>query len=357
MGALFGHIRSLIEKRGPMSLATYMELALQHPDYGYYRHGDPLGRAGDFITAPEISQMFGEMIGLWCAEAWRAMGKPAEFALCELGPGRGTLLADALRATAKIHGFHAALKLFLLESSVSLRAVQMEKLAAHQPVFVDSLASLPSMPALVIANEFFDALPIRQFENTAEGWRERLVTVAGEEFEFVLSPPDPAFAMLIPADVRAAPAGTVHEASLPALALMRQLAARLVAHGGAALIIDYGYAAPPGESTLQALSQHRHADVLEKPGEVDLTAHVDFAALRHVAERQGARVFGPVGQGEFLQALGIEMRALQLKHNATPDQASAIDAALPRLCDPAHMGALFKAMAVVVPGLGELAGF
>jgi NADH dehydrogenase [ubiquinone] 1 alpha subcomplex assembly factor 7 len=357
MSALFAHIRTLIEKNGPISLARYMELALQHPEHGYYRRNDPLGQDGDFITAPEISQMFGELIGLCFAEAWKEMDRPEKFVLLELGPGRGTLMQDALRATHKMHDFHSAMHVYLLESNESLRGMQREKLAAYGPHYLDDPGTLPALPTFIVANEFFDALPVRQFENTEQGWRERLVTVDGDELEFVLSKPDPAFLLFIPQELREAPIGTVHEASLPALALMRQLAQHVAQNGGAMLIMDYGYAAPPGKGTLQAASKHRQADVLERPGEVDLTAHVDFAALRHIAQGQGAVTLGPIGQGEFLQSLGIEMRALQLKYNASPDQARAIDAALHRLTDPSEMGVLFKAMAVVSPSLGSLAGF
>ncbi len=355
MNPLFDHIRALIEKNGPISIARYMDLALQHPEHGYYRKGDPVGSGGDFITAPEISQMFGELIGLCFAEAWKDMHKPDPFVLCELGPGHGTLMQDALRATAKIQGFHTAMELYLLESNESLRKMQTEKLAEHDSVYVDEIVW--KLPAFIIANEFLDALPIRQFEMTAQGWCERLITVDGEELEFVLSPHDPAFLLFIPQEQREAPVGTVHEISLPGLTLIRQIAQQVVVHGGAALIIDYGYAVPPGKGTFQAVSHHRQADVLEHPGEVDLTAHVDFAALRTIAQAQGALVLGPVGQGEFLQTLGIEMRALQLKYNALPEQARVIDAALHRLTDAAEMGSLFKVMAIVSPQLGKLAGF
>lgn len=371
---LLDHIRSLIEKQGPLSLARYMELALQHPEWGYYKKGDPLGAGGDFITAPEISQMFGELIGLSLAEAWKTIGKPDPFVMLELGPGRGTLMQDALRATAKIHGFHTAMDLCLVESNQTLREQQEEKLAGHHPRYIDNLEQLPPHPAFIIANEFFDALPVRQFENTADGWRERLVTADGDELEFVLSPPDPAFRFLIPEELHEAPGGTTHEISLSTLILARQIANHVGRYDGAALIIDYGYAAPPGKGTVQATSSHRHADILERPGEVDITAHVDFSALKHWAVGQGtaflgpiehgkflqteeAAILGPVTQGEYLETLGIEMRAMQLKHNATPEQSAAIDAALRRLTDSAEMGALFKAMAIVSAKLGTLAGF
>ena len=356
MSKLFDHIRALIEKSGPMPFARYMELALQHPEYGYYKNGDPVGTSGDFITAPEISQMFGELIGLSLAEAWKNMGKPEAFTLLELGPGHGTLMQDALRATAKIQGFHAAMKLHLLETNATLREKQKEKLGVYNPVYIENFEVL-QQPTFIIANEFFDALPVRQFEKAADGWRERLVGLDGDELAFTMSLPDNAFQLFIPPDMRDAPVGTVHEVSLPTLTITREIAKQVVSTGGAALIVDYGYTVTPGKGTIQAVSSHRHADVLERPGEVDLTAHVDFPALKQIAQSQGAVVLGPIGQGEFLQTLGIDMRSAQLKHNATPEQATAIDAAVHRLTDSGEMGTLFKVMAITSPQYGLLAGF
>jgi NADH dehydrogenase [ubiquinone] 1 alpha subcomplex assembly factor 7 len=357
MTTLLAHIDSLIRKRGPISVADYMELALQHPEFGYYKKGDPFGAEGDFVTAPEISQMFGEMIGLWCADVWRQMGKPEKFALLELGPGRGTLMQDALRATEKIHGFHKAMELCLVESNETLRKMQQEKLAAHNPRYIEDVNALPHLPVLAIANEFFDALPIRQFEKTFQGWCEKLVTIENNRLGFVTQPLDPAVAFLIPKDLQEALPGTVHEISLTSLAIMRDLSRHVVTRGGAALIIDYGYVAPSGKPTLQAVAEHAPADVLEKPGEADVTAHVDFAALKNTAAANGAMVMPPVGQGEFLQTLGIELRADQLKLAATPEQKRAIHDALRRLTDAGEMGSLFKAMAVAPPQLDNLPGF
>ncbi|MER2520082.1 MAG: SAM-dependent methyltransferase [Bdellovibrionales bacterium] len=407
--ALTALIRDLIATRGPLSVADYMELALQHPDYGYYRHGDPLGRAGDFITAPEISQMFGEMIGVWCAEVWRGMGAPKAFALVELGPGRGTLMRDALRATLKVKGFHDAMDLVLLESSATLREAQNRALAEHAPRHVDSLADCPPVPTIFIANEFFDALPIRQFEKGFQGWCERLVGTAksqefigkdnqqgngmpacagmtgfrhdmpmgpdvtpakagvpfsyahhkqdADSFLFMLSAPDPAYALLIPEDRRDAKPGAVYEVSFAALRIMRDLAQHLARHGGAALTLDYGAMEPAGVSTLQAISRHQRANVLGSPGSVDLTAHVDFGMLAVVSRKEGLAAHGAMAQGEFLEAMGIRLRAAQLKQRATPDQAKEIDAALLRLTDSSQMGTLFKAMAVSPQDLRDLPGF
>jgi NADH dehydrogenase [ubiquinone] 1 alpha subcomplex assembly factor 7 len=355
--SLLDHIRQLIEKSGPVSVADYMELALQHPQYGYYRHGDPLGLKGDFITAPEVSQMFGEMIGLWCADVWRQMGAPEKFALVELGPGRGTLMQDALRATGKLSGFHQAVQLYLIESSETLRKAQHEKLGDNLPVYINNVAELPSLPTLIIANEFFDALPVRQFEKTFQGWHERLVTVANDDLDFTMHPLDAAVLPLIPERMRDASPGTVYEISMPGLVLMRDLARHIAQNTGAALIIDYGYAESDGKPTLQAVSGHDYTDVLARPGEADVTALVDFGALQKAAQTQHLPAHGPITQGEFLQTLGIELRASQLKRHATPEQAKDIDAALRRLTDASQMGTLFKVMAIAAPALSELPGF
>ncbi len=357
MTPLHAIIRDAIGKSGAITITDFMELALQHPEYGYYRRGDVLGRSGDFITAPEISQLFGEMIGLWCAETWRQMGEPAEFVLLELGPGRGTLMQDALRATAKIKGFHQAVRLCLLESNTTFRKMQTEKLADHSPRHLDDLSQLPALPTLVIANEFFDALPIRQFAKQFTGWYEKLVDSVDDALIFVMRPINLASDILIPPEKHESLPGTVHEISFPSLTILRDLARHVVRHGGAALIIDYGYTEPCSQPTLQAVSGHQYAPILERPGEVDLTAHVDFGALRKTALAQDAVAFGAIGQGEFLRMLGIELRAAQLKHRATPEQANDIDAALRRLTDPSQMGTLFKVMCVANPALKECVGF
>jgi NADH dehydrogenase [ubiquinone] 1 alpha subcomplex assembly factor 7 len=357
MSGLLAHIVDLIRKSGPLSVADYMELALQHPKFGYYRHGDPLGLTGDFITAPEISQMFGEMIGLWCAEVWQKMGAPDHFVLLELGPGRGTLMGDALRATAKKPAFHQAMELHLLESSQTLRKQQAEKLGGFLPHYIDDMSQLPPLPVLIIANEFFDALPIRQFEKTFHGWQERFVTVENDHLAFTTQSLDETLAKLIPDDLREANPGAVYEISMSAMVLMRNLARHIQSHGGAMLMIDYGYAEYDGKPTLQAVADHKFADVLATPGEADLTALVDFAVLRKAAQTQDVRILGPVGQGEFLQALGIDLRAEQLKLHATPKQAADITSALHRLTDPAQMGTLFKVVAITSKSLSDIPGF
>ncbi|MBS0517498.1 MAG: SAM-dependent methyltransferase [Proteobacteria bacterium] len=327
-----------------------MAEALGHPTLGYYRRTMPLGTAGDFTTAPEVSQMFGELVGAWLAERWQAMGRPAPVRLVELGPGRGALMADALRATRGVPGFHAALDLHLVDINEPLRAAQQAALAAYRPSWHERLDTVPAGPTLLVANEFFDALPVRQFERTKHGWNERMVGLApdGETLVFALAPGPSPFAHLLPATTRDAdPApGTVAEVSPAVIAVAAQIGARVVKEGGWALIVDYGRDRSGPGPTLQAVRRHRGVDPLDRPGETDLTAHVDFALLAQAARDAGARVFGPVGQGDFLRRLGIEHRAAILRKRATDAQKADIDAALARLIAPDQMGTLFRVLAV-----------
>lgn len=345
-------IRGIIDSQGALSLAAYMELALQHPQYGYYRTREPIGRKGDFITAPEVSQMFGEMIGVWCAEAWRKLGRPSPFALVELGPGRGTMMRDALRATAHVKGLHEALNLFLMESNAAMQSALKENLGSFAPRYITNGSELPPIPLLIIANEFFDALPVRQFEKTFNGWQERMVGVENDALAVVLRPLSDAENSLIPPALQKALPGTVFEFSLKAEALMREWASRLAACKGAMLIVDYGYAAPSGTATVQAVSKHAFTDILENPGEIDLTAHVDFEALGKAAKAAGCAVSAVMGQGEFLENCGIRIRAELLKKNASASQAAEIDSALSRLLDESQMGTLFKVMEIGGKELG-----
>jgi NADH dehydrogenase [ubiquinone] 1 alpha subcomplex assembly factor 7 len=339
-------IREIIAAQGAISIAAFMELALQHPHYGYYRKRDPLGRTGDFITAPDVSQLFGEMVGIWCAETWRNLGRPDPFALVELGPGNGTMMRDLLRATEKVGGFHAAKKLCLIDSNELLRAAQRMKLDDSAPQHIRNISEIPDMPAIVLANEFFDALPVRQFEKTFRGWVERMVIVENDALVTTLRPLMEIEINLIPPEMQKVVPGTVFEFSPQAQALMRDLSRILVARKGAALVIDYGYVAASGSPTVQAVSHHASVSILERPGEVDLTAHVDFTALAKAAREGGAKVSAVVGQGEFLKDCGIEIRADSLKIHATPEQATEIESALHRLTDNTQMGTLFKVMEI-----------
>ncbi|MDB5692848.1 MAG: hypothetical protein JWO81_1911 [Alphaproteobacteria bacterium] len=336
----------LIESGGPMSVANYMTVANAH----YYADRDPLGAAGDFTTAPEISQMFGELIGLCLADVWQRAGRPEDTLYVELGPGRGTLAADALRAMARAE---LEPEVHFVEISPILRGVQAERVP--QAHWHDNPAVMPAnAPLLVVANEFFDALPARQLLATERGWRERLVRAEEGAFLPTAGPPVPDAA--IPAHIRAAPPGTILETSPVSLAVVRQLADRLVQNGGIALIVDYGHARTSAGETLQAVSGHAYADPWAEPGERDLTVHVDFEALGTAAAEAGMRVLGPVGQGAWLTALGIDARAAALAR-AAPERAAEVEAARDRLVAPEQMGSLFKVMALVAPGWPDPAGF
>jgi len=326
----------------PMTLAALMTRASAH----YYATRDPLGAAGDFTTAPEISQMFGELTGAWLADRWRAAGAPAGARLVELGPGRGTLMSDIRRA-APAAGWQP--RVAFVETSPVLRAAQA---AAHpDATWFDALEAVPDDgPLFLVANEFFDALPVRQLVRTPTGWRERMVATAGERLVFAAGSIDAA--PLVPPPLAAAPVGSTVELCPAGTAIAAEIGARLRAHGGAALIVDYGYAGPATGDTLQAVRGHAYVDPLDQSGEADLTCHVDFAALAAAA---GVRALGPVGQGAFLRALGIAARAERLKSRATAAQAAAIDAAVARLTDGEAMGELFRVMALV-PG-GDAPGF
>ena len=352
-------IRRLIAAAGPMSIAEYMLLCLTHPQYGYYVTRDPLGAHGDFITAPEISQMFGELIGVWMVAVWQQMGSPENVRVVELGPGRGTLMSDALRAAKVVGDFHAALVVHLVEISPKLQQAQEQLLEGlGVPILWHSaLAEVPSGPVIIIANEFIDALPAHQAVKRADGWHERVVEIApsGELAIGIARDPLPHFEATLPRGLRQAPEGSVYEWRSDTVALE---IGRRVRSDGAALIIDYGHAWYGLGETLQAVAGHSFTDPLRAPGEADLTAHVDFAALAQSAQIIGGRIHGPISQRDLLRGLGIDKRAAALKTRA-PERAAEIDQALARLTatGPRGMGELFKALAIADSKLGKLPGF
>lgn len=344
MSPLAREIAGLIRATGPIPLDRYMALALGHPVHGYYVTRDPLGRAGDFVTAPEVSQMFGEMIGLWAAETWRLMGAPDPVRLVEFGPGRGTLAADALRAAAALPAFRAAITLHLVETSPALRARQRATLDGVDVRWHDRVEDVPAGPAILLANEFLDALPVRQFEVRRGRVHERVVGLDGDRFVIGLSP-DPAPAAELPAFAAGAPEGAIIERAPEREAVVDVIARRIAGAGGAALLIDYGpRRGAPGDS-FQALAGHAPVDPFAAPGTADLTSHVDFEALARVARAAGAEVFGPIGQGDFLNALGIGVRARRLA-----ERDPGAPAALHRLVAPEAMGTLFKVLVLAAPG-------
>ncbi|SLN74516.1 class I SAM-dependent methyltransferase [Oceanibacterium hippocampi] len=360
MTSLLAALAAEIRQDGPITVDAFMARCLGDPDEGYYMRRDPFGAEGDFITAPETSQMFGELLGLWCVDLWQRMGRPAPFLLAELGPGRGLLIADALRAARVMPDFLAAARLRLVETSPRLRAAQAEALAGAgiAPEWCDRVEDLPALPSLVLANEFFDALPIRQFRRTANGWAERRIGLdADAQLCFVDGATDPALASLLPAAMLAAPEGAIAEICEPARAIARHLAGRFAERAGAALIVDYGpMRSAPGDS-LQAVRNHQPHPVLAKPGSADLTAHVDFETLARVAVEAGAAAHGPIAQGDLLARLGIEARARRLA--AAMDEAgrAVLARALRRLTAGDQMGSLFKALAIASPDLGPPAAF
>lgn len=358
MNALGEKLKATIAAAGPITVADYMALALGDPEHGYYTTRNAIGLSGDFITAPEISQMFGELVGLWCLAAWDAIGRPERVLLVELGPGHGTLMADLIRAASLRPAFLKAAEIHLVEISPELREKQRRRLAPlAAPSWHRRIEDLPEGPAIIVANEFFDALPLRQFVKAGGAWRERLVGLdeAGA-LAFGLAA-DAAPPGLSPPDAEGAPDGAVFEINRPAEAAAAALAHRLAKSGGAALIFDYGYAEEGLGDTLQAVRAHRYAEVLADPGECDLTAHVNFAALARAAAAGGGKVLGPVTQGDFLIAMGLIERAGAL--GADKDAAAQADivAAVERLAGPEEMGTLFKAMAICgvamsLPGFG-----
>jgi NADH dehydrogenase [ubiquinone] 1 alpha subcomplex assembly factor 7 len=357
--ALGRKIARRIRAEGPLSVAAYMAMALHDPDGGYYARRDPIGAQGDFITAPEISQVFGELIGLWCAVVWRQLGRPDPVILAELGPGRGVLMGDLMRAAATVPEFHRALRLHLVETSAPLRAAQQQRLAQFEPIWVPRFEDLPDGPLLLVANEFLDALPIRQFVRRGLHSSERMVTLDDEgRFVFVEGPPSPIARSLVPEGLHDRARQTaVFEICPAALALAAALGGRFSRQAGAALFIDYGYFPSAPGPTLRALHRHRAVSALTAPGTADLSAHVDFAAFAETARVGGAETHGPVPQARLLTALGARERAAALRIRATPSQQLALDSGVERLLDPGGMGTLFKAIALVSPRLSPPPGF
>ncbi|MGH7006829.1 MAG: class I SAM-dependent methyltransferase [Stellaceae bacterium] len=349
---LLEHLRGLIHAGGPLTVERYMEIALWHPQWGYYATHSPVGARGDFVTAPETSQIFGELIGLWLADLWQRSNAPDPVIVCELGPGKGTLMADLLRAAATIPTFRRAIHVHLVETSAALRAAQADALRATTPTWHESLAAVPAGPLLLVANEFLDALPIRQFERRADGWHERRVGLDAHDNLNFASDPAPATE-----DLAAWPVGSVAERRPAARAFARDLGQRLARHGGAALFIDYGYFPPAPGDTLQAVARHQRHAPLRDPGAADLTAHVDFADFAAAAAAAGARAWGPVSQARFLTALGIDVRARRLADGKDVQQQAQIESGCRRLLDETQMGTLFKALALTGRDAPTPAGF
>ena len=352
---LLARLKNRIAEDGPLTIADYMEACLSDPEHGYYSTRDPFGAAGDFTTAPEISQIFGELIGLWCAVVWRQMKAPRPVKLIELGPGRGTLMADALRAAATVPEFADALEVHLVETSPVLRRLQGERLqtSGKTPQWHTRLQEVPEGAAIIIANEFLDALPVRQFERRDGTWYERCIGLSPEgTLQFQSATRALENAALIPSGLHeGAREGDLAEIRPAAETIVETIAARVEHAPVAALFIDYGHSmSAPGES-LQAVRSHGYADPLDQPGAGDLTAHVDFGQLGDAALRDGLLVHGPVSQGAFLMALGLNERCTRLAENTGAEARNLIESGARRLVDQAQMGELFKVMALSSEGL------
>jgi NADH dehydrogenase [ubiquinone] 1 alpha subcomplex assembly factor 7 len=348
VSALKQKLLAQIAQTGPMTIAEFMAACLYDPQHGYYATRPQLGGAdADFVTAPEASQMFGELIGLWCVHEWEAIGAPTPVQWIELGPGRGVLMEDARRATAKHTAFREAAQLTLVDTSGPLRAAQAERLPDAK--WSDRLEDTPPGPALIVANEFLDCMPIRQFIRIDDAWRENCVGANWDgDLSFGLGPP-----ITPPIDDRA---GEVQEYAAALAPFVEVVAKRLHTAPGRALFVDYGYAKPGGADTLQAMKAHRHVDPLQAPGEADMTALVDFSALTRLAKEAGLDVAGPIGQGDFLRALGVKERAAALTA-AHPERAERMARELQRLTSDGQMGALFLVACLSSPGLPPPAGF
>ena len=343
MAGLAEYLKAEIQKSGPISMTHYMEACLTHPQLGYYVTRDPLGAAGDFVTAPEISQMFGELIGLWVIDIWQKLGRPDPLQLVELGPGRGTFMEDILRSFNVAPDLKKAVQINLVETSPVLRAAQGERVMA---TWHEDLSSIDRGPMILVANEFFDALPIHQFQRTDQGWKEVLVDWINDRFATVHGEPGEAIKRLSATVRHQAISGQIAEVAPAALDLCTAIGSRIAADGGAALIIDYGYAVEATGETLQAVKDHQYAPILENAGQADLSAHVNFAALGRSLHETGCVVWGPVFQADFLNDLGIRVRAERLMEAASAEQNKKIGAALRRLTSAEQMGRLFRVMAV-----------
>lgn len=353
MTPLHARLVRLIEAAGPLSVADYMAHCLFDPEHGYYTTREPFGVAGDFTTAPEISQMFGELVAIWTAGAWRATGAPAPFALVEIGPGRGTLMKDMLRALSRVAAdMLAAARVHLVETSPRLMDIQKRTLAESpaEPIWLTDVDRLPEVPLVIVGNELFDAVPQRQYVKTRQGWRERMVGLDGEGALCFAAGAGGIAPELLPPEAEAAPEGAIIEFAPARNALMARIAARIATHGGAGLFIDYGYFGPALGDTLQALRRHVFDDVLAHPGEADLTSHVDFAALARAAQAEGLATRSQE-QGAFLLGMGLLERAGALGAKADAATRQRLQGEVDRLARPEGMGSLFKALMMARPGV------
>lgn len=357
MNKLAALLKEQIRTTGPLSLYDYMQTALSHPEFGYYQQAAPFGANGDFVTAPEISQMFGELVGLWCVDAWVKLGSPTHINLVELGPGNGTLMRDALRSAALVPEFLKAAKIHLVETSDRLTNIQQQHLSNYDVQWHKIFPDLPDACSLIIGNEFLDALPIHQFECRDCHWHEKQITLSNDLLLMTTSN-DPTgndkFDLPDPTNLENE---TIVEVNPAAKEITSQICDTLMGGGGAALFIDYGPLESGFGDSFQAVRNHNYANPLENPGETDLTAHVDFATLKKIAEDAGCLTLPITSQGRFLERLGVEARAFLLSKKATEEQKEKISQDLRRLISSEGMGTLFKAFSFYHTMTAPPAGF
>lgn len=350
-------IKDIIAEKGPITVAEYMSLALYDPQHGYYRKTKPIGAGGDFITSPEISQIFGELIGIWLAVEWETMESP-EAIVVELGPGRGTLMNDILRATRNVQGFHEKIEVHLVEVSEVLRREQ-QKILSDKNVKIfwhETIDDLPDKPMLLVANEFFDALPIRQFRKYNNSWHEIMVALDNKgnlhfkNSEIFDKPEGDVF----PANIKD---NVIFEYSKSSIQILRKIAEKILKNKGAGLIIDYGYSGETFGDSLQSMKKHQFQSPLDKPGEADITAHVNFGHLRKAAHEGGAIAYGEISQGDFLVNMGIELRSAMLMKKCDEKMQSEIKSSVKRLISPEEMGTLFRCLAITDGDMPKPYGF
>jgi len=353
-------IKNIIRNSGPISISNYMQISLSDPEHGYYRKKSPIGTRGDFITAPEISQIFGELIATWLISCCQSFKLDTELCLAELGPGRGTLMMDILRVFSKIESFNKSVEVRMIDINEQMIAEQKKKLSAYPDMNIEwkeSIDDLPKKPLLLVCNEFFDALPINQFVMTEKGWREKMINLdVDDNLSYSLSNDITPHTALIPKDItKDAPLDSIYEVSPASISIMKQVSSHINKYGGFAIIIDYGYYGNCYKDTFQAIKDHKYHDVLDSPGLADLTAHVDFDYLSNIAKDENLNVYSNTTQGDFLKNMGISIRGSLLSKNS--EQKEKIDDDIHRLISSDEMGTLFKCLAITSKDIQQPFGF
>ena len=354
MSTLLDTLIRRIKISGPITVADFMSDCLMHPKYGYYQREKVFGTDGDFTTSPEISQMFGEMVGLWLIDRWQAIGSPPEFNLVECGPGRGTLMADILHAAAKQADFIKAASVVFVEKSKQLKSEQKKRVAGA--LWIEDISALPEGPTLLVANEFFDALPIHQFQKNDGLWLERTIGIKDGKLCWSLGAPSAALSIM-PKSLNASENGSIVELCPAAMSTAGTIAAHIAKFSGAALIIDYGYDKSAAGDTFQAMKDHHYTDPLNNIGTSDLTSHVNFDMIGQAAQQMGVTTHGPVAQGTFLMSIGMWERAMHLSQDVDTKEKEHILSCLVRLTSPDQMGELFRVLALTSIEQTKVAGF